>query len=90
MKNIIMVLNDEYNDWYRGKIQEFIKNTPDIKKHPEKWGNFKFDLHQAKIDTCHITDDEVTKTDCPSHLQTDADILCIGRQTVYENIKRKY
>ena len=90
MKNFIMFLNDEYNEWYRGKIQEFVKRTSDLKKHPEKWENFKFDINQAKIDTCLITDDEVVKTECPSHLQTDANILCIGRQTVYENINKGY
>ena len=85
-----IVLNDEYNEWYKHKIQEFLTNTPDIKKHPEKWRNFKFDLNQAKIDTIQITDTEVVMSESPSHLQTTADIHCIGRTTVYDLSKKDY
>ena len=90
MANFIMILNDEYNEWYRGKIQEFIKNTPDIAKHPELWENFKFDLRQAKIDSAHITEEVVVFYECPSRLQTTADILCIGRTTVHDLLKKEY
>ena len=82
-------LNDDYNEWYRHELRTFIIEN-DVKNHPERIKDFKFDLNQQKIDTCRITDEEVVMAGIKSHLQTDADILCIGRQTVYDNINYTY
>ena len=90
MKEFIMVLNDEYNQWYECKIKKFMENTPNLKKHPEKWNNFKFDLNQLKRDTVQITDSCMAISECPSRLQTAADIHCLGRTTVYDLIKKTY
>ena len=83
------VLNEKFNEWYRNELSTFIVEN-DVKNHPERIKDFKFDLSQMKIDTCRITDDEIIKAGIKSHLQTDADILCIGRITVYDNINYEY
>jgi len=83
------VLNEKFNEWYRNELRSFIIEN-DVKNHPERIKGFNFDLNQMKIDTCRITDDEVCKAEIKSHLQTDADILCIGRRTVYDNINYVY
>lgn len=82
-----MVLNDDFNEWYESKIQKFVQLNPDIKKRPDKWNSFKFDLTQAKKDAIHITDNTVSFYECPSRLQTTADIHCIGRTTVHDLLK---
>ena len=83
------VLNEKYNEWYKNELRTFIIEN-DVKNHPERIKGFKFDLIQMKIDTCRITDEEVVMAGVKSHLQTDADILCIGRRTVYDNINYEY
>ena len=83
-------LNDEYNEWYRAKIRLFKQQHPELKKHPELWENFKFDINQVKIDSVRITEEEVVISECPSRLQTTADILCIGRTTTYDLLKKEY
>ena len=83
------VLNEKFNEWYRNELRAFIEEN-DVKNHPERIKDFKFDLTQMKIDTCRITDEEVVTAGIESHLQTDADILCIGRSTVYDNINYVY
>lgn len=82
-------LNDKFNAWYKAQYEAFIALNPDIKEHPEKWDNFKFDLNQAKSDAVCITDDILATCNCPSRLQTNADIHCIGRTTVYDLQKNK-
>ena len=83
------VLNESYNVWYRFQLRTFIIEN-DVKNHPERIEGFKHDLNQLKIDTIKITDDELTMLGITTHLQTGADIHCIGRQTFYENLKREY
>ena len=83
------VLNDKFNAWYRNELKTFIEEN-DVKNNPVRIRDFKFDLIQLKIDTCRITDDEVVKLGIKSHLQKDAEILCIGRMTVYDNINNVY
>ncbi len=88
-KAMSTVLNEKFNEWYRHELRTFIIEN-DVKNHPERIKDFKFDLNQQKIDTCRITDEEVVIAGIKSHLQTDADILCIGRMTVYDNINYEY
>ena len=83
-------LNDLFNHWYNDQYQQFIALNPDIKQHPEKWSDFKFDLNQAKRDAVRISDSFLTIYECPSRLQTNADIHCIGRTTVYDLQKNEY
>ena len=83
------VLNEKFNEWYRHELRAFIVEN-DVKKYPERIKDFKFDLIQMKIDTCRITDEEVVIAGIKSPLQTDAEILCIGRRTVYDNINYEY
>ena len=86
----IFCLNDKFNEWYRAQYEAFIAQNPTIKELPEKWNNFKFDLNQAKIDAVKIADDVLATCECPSRLQTNADIHCIGRTTVYDLQKKEY
>ena len=83
-----MVLNEDFNEWYRTQLRKFIQEN-DVKHHPERMDDFKLDLTQLKVNAVQITDDELCRLNISSHLQTGADILCIGRQTYYENLKRE-
>ena len=83
------VLNEKYNQWYRNELRTFIIEN-DVKHHPERIEGFNLDLNQQKIDTIKITDDELVSINISSHLQTGADIHCIGRQTFYENLNKEY
>ena len=84
-----IVLNEFYNEWYRAQLRKFIIEN-DVKNHPERIKDFKFDLNQLKIDTIGITDDELAKLNISARLQRTADIHCIGRQTVYDNLNKEY
>ncbi len=84
-----IVLNEKYNHWYSNEFRTFIEQN-DVKHHPERIKDFIFDLYQQKIDTINITNDEIVKLNIPSHLQTTADVHCIGRQTVYDNLNKAY
>ena len=86
----IMVLNDLFNVWYEQQLQFFVASHPEIKKQPELWKNLKFDLHQAKVDAVRKTEETVVKYECPSRLQTTADVLCMGRTTVHDLLKMEY
>ena len=83
-------LNDKFNEWYKAQYAAFIAFNPDIKEHPEKWENFKFDLNQAKVDSVLIADEVLATCNCPSRLQTNANIHCIGRTTVFDLQKKQY
>ena len=83
-------LNDKFNEWYKAQYAAFIAFNPDIKEHPEKWDNFKFDLNQVKVDSVLIADEVLATCNCPSRLQTNANIHCIGRTTVFDLQKKQY
>jgi len=77
-----LVLNEFYNDWYRAQLRNYIIEN-DVLHYPERIEGFHLDLNQLKIDSIKITDDELVKLNISSHLQTGADIHCIGRRTGY-------
>ncbi len=84
-----LVLNDIYNEWYETQLRNYIIEN-DVEKHPERLREFFFDLNQLKIDTIKITDSILAELNVQARLQTNADIHCIGRQTVYDNINKAY
>lgn len=84
-----LVLNQKFREWYLAELSAFIEEN-DVRQNPDLLKDFVFDLNEAKIDVCKITDDMAITIGCKSHLQTTADMLCIGRKTVHRKTKEVY
>ena len=76
-------LNEKCNEWLEKEMVNYVGGNP------ENMDTILFDFNQFKKDTICMVDTLACQLQCKAHLQKTADVLCLGRITIYRIIKEK-
>ena len=75
-------LNEKCNEWFKKEMVNYVDGNP------ENMDTILFDFNQFKKDTIRMVDTLACQLQCKAHLQKTADVLCLSRTTIYENLKK--
>ena len=75
-------LNEKCNEWLEKEMVNYVDGNP------ENMDTILFDFNQFKKDTICMVDTLACQLQCKAHLQKTADVLCLSRTTIYENLKK--
>ena len=75
-------LNEKCNEWLKKEMVNYVDGNP------ENMDTVLFDFNQFKKDTICMVDTLACQLQCKAHLQKTADVLCLSRTTIYENLKK--
>ena len=75
-------LNEKCNEWLEKEMVNYVDGNP------QNLDTVLFDFNQFKKDTICIVDTLACQLQCKAHLQKTADVLCLGRRSVYAYSKK--